>query len=152
MAFLEADLRSVDRVADATQVHFARIRVQRSQWTPLSPKWTLSYLPQLYNSYGTRPWQPALVGLLVILGFAVAYQTGSAFVQDADAKVVLPREPTWLHSLMFTADTFVPVLTISGVRDWGWRTGAGWRWVEVAERIAGAALTALATVSLVTYL
>ena len=112
----------------------------------------MSYLPQIYNSYGTRPWQPVIGGLLVIVGFAVAYRAGSAFVPDPEAKVVLPRGPTWLHSLMFSADTFVPVVTISGVRNWGWRTGPAWRWVEVAERISGAALTALATVSLVTYL
>jgi hypothetical protein len=150
LAFLEANLRATDHLAAATEVHYARVQIQRAGWSP--QRRVLSYLPQVYNSYGTRPWQPVLLGLAMILVFAALFSWKQVFVEDADAKVIKPRTPALLHSLLFSADTFVPVISISGVRDWGWRVADPWRWLEVTERATGVALTALATVSLATYL
>jgi hypothetical protein len=114
-------------------------------------KYSLSFVPQIYKSYGTRPWQPVLLGLIVVLLFAVLFYWFRVFEPEPE-KIQRPISPRPVFCMLYSIDTFVPIVTTTGVRNWGWQITDRYRWLEALERAAGVALSVAATISLATYL
>ena len=104
----------------------------------------VSLLSPAINGFGARPFRPIELSTLVIFLFAGAFWFADPFAPDGEAK---GREPRLLFCLLYSLDTFLPVVNISGVREWGWVPLESWRWVLVAERVAGVFLSAIAAYS-----
>ena len=64
------------------------------------------------------------------------------------------REPRPLaaFSLLYSIDTFIPFITVTGVKDWGYAT-KGWSYwgIELWERLAGLYLFGAAAYSITSY-
>jgi hypothetical protein len=60
----------------------------------------------------------------------------------------LPNKPFFLFSLFYSLDTFVPVVNITGVKDWGWSVANAFRWIVVIERVLGLSISVLAAYSI----
>jgi hypothetical protein len=89
--------------------------------------------------------------MLFIVAFAVVYWRSTAFVPDA-GKRQRSNRPLLLFSLLFSVDTFLPLINLTDVRSWGWRIRDGLHWVELCERIVGVLLSAAVAYSVTSYL
>jgi hypothetical protein len=153
LQFLRKNFEELGQLDEAAQVRYAIIQIKREvEWKKYGGKYLISFVPQLYNSYGTRPWQPVVAGLIFIVLFSILYFFLPAFEPDPEKDLQRPRSPDLLFCLLYSLDTFIPIVTISGVRNWGWRVADSVRWLEVLETAIGAALSVAATISLATYL
>ncbi len=62
-----------------------------------------------------------------------------------------PRTPRPLFSLMFSIESFIPILDVTGVKEWGWDLQPGYRWLAVVERLLGLLILYSAAYSLTYY-
>jgi hypothetical protein len=63
-----------------------------------------------------------------------------------------PKAPLWTFSLLYSVDTFVPFVTVSNIKEWGWKIADDWRWWELLEQILGFFLFSAAAYSLGSYI
>ncbi|HJR09054.1 MAG TPA: hypothetical protein VJ842_17475 [Pyrinomonadaceae bacterium] len=117
-----------------------------------SIEWFEAKLFSLPNRYGTSPYRPLIAGLFVIVLFALIYLIADPFVPGEDKKSPKPKKPLFLFSLMYSIDTFIPVIDVTKVRDWGWEMSPAYRWVTVTERLLGLVVFYSATYSLAYYI
>jgi hypothetical protein len=147
-------------VADARLVNYEIIKLRRESMDPLSVEWVVTGLLGLPSGFGTKPYRPLWVSLIVVLAFSVLYWLGNAFAKDKEDegdgkarsnKPARPVRPSFFFSLLYSIDTFVPLVAVTGVKEWGWKTSDEYRWIEVSERIFGLVLFGAAAYSVGTY-
>ena len=134
----KANLEATGRNADALDANHAAIEVNRdhvlAKWRP---KWLAAWAFELPTNYGTDPYQLLLITLIVIALCAIIYAAADPFVEVETGKG-RPKAPLLLFGLLFSIETFVPVLQVTGIKDWGWEIKtSGWRWLEALEGLAG---------------
>lgn len=94
------------------------------------------------SRFGSDPFRPLVISLIVIpIGWLAYWILGSrwkVFVTTTEEKPVRDKRPLGLFSLLYSIDTFIPFVTVTGVKDWGWET-KGWSYwlIELPERLAG---------------
>lgn len=147
------DLKANGRESDARHANHAAIQLNRDhvlrKWTSLD--WWAAWILELPTSYGTAPWRLLLVSIGLIVLCAVVYAVVDPFEREGDA-APRPKNPLPLFSLLFSIETFVPVLQVTGVKDWGWHIGTSrLRWLEAFEGLLGGVLLLLAGYSLASY-
>jgi uncharacterized protein YjbI with pentapeptide repeats len=140
---------------DATEVLY-QINEYVRVWVPeLQPSRLERYAGLLLkwpSRFGTRPFRPLWLALVVICFFAVIYWIKDPFTEkDKTKPPTKPRRPLAIFALMYSIDTFVPAIDISRVREWGWELTPSYRWVAVAERLVGLLIVYAAAYSLTYY-
>jgi hypothetical protein len=60
----------------------------------------------------------------------------------------LAKKPLFLFSLLYSLDSFVPVVNVSGVKEWGWVVANEYRWLVLIERVLGLTTSVLAAYSI----
>jgi hypothetical protein len=114
--------------------------------------WLGSVVRELPNRYGTEPYLPIIFGLIVILVCGVVYWLANPFVPAADPPRTRSKSPRFFFAMLYSVETFVPILKVTGIKDWGWVIkDSAWRWLEAFEGLAGGLLTILAAYSLSVY-
>jgi len=133
---------------DALIVNYEIIKIQRKYFMkPVQVGWWASVLLGIPNGYGTNPYRPLWIGLIIIGIFAVIYWLGDPFLPQED-NPRMPKTPLLIFSLLYSMDTFIPFIHITGVKSWGWRISPNYRWTEVLERVIGLAISSLAAYSI----
>ena len=133
---------------DALIVNYEIIKLQRNYFMePSQVGWWASVLLEIPNGYGTNPYRPLWIGLIIIGIFAVIYWLGDPFLPQEDNPRI-PKTPLLIFSLLYSMDTFIPFIHITGVKSWGWRISPNYRWTEVLERVIGLAISSLAAYSI----
>ena len=115
----------------------------------MSVEWWASFLLGLPSSYGTSPFRPFVVGFFIIVIFGVIYRIKDPYFKNKD--IVLEKRPKLLFSILYSLDTFIPFIDITGIKEWGWVIKGEYRWLEVFERILGLTISSLAAYSLGTH-
>jgi hypothetical protein len=146
--------RNFDEVADKPaelKANYYLIKLNREfEFDPKHLDWWAAFFLAGPSEFGTKPFRPFIISGILILIFAVLY-TFADFRHKDDENRRLSRRLRPIFAAFFSFDTFVPVVKLSGVGDWGWGLHGGWRWVGVAERALGVVLTAAAAYSVGTY-
>jgi hypothetical protein len=147
LRFWKQNFAILGQRTDELAVNYELVRLRRNYFTPKNGfRWWVSVLLEIPSRYGTRPFRPVLIGLLLILAFGVVYWAVDPFV--APKPDALPKEPLPLFSVFYSLDNFVPLVNITGVRDWGWVVSNGYRWVVLVERVLGLSVSILAAYSI----
>ena len=138
---------------DATEVLYEineYVRVQGIQ--PRTLDYYLGFLLKWPSRFGTRPYRPLWLGLIVVLIFALLYWIKDPFTEkDKSKPPSKPRTPRSIFALMYSIDTFVPIFELTRVKDWGWEISPPYRWVAVVERLLGLLIFYAAAYSLTYY-
>src|SRR2546423_11045403 len=112
----------------------------------------MAKLLSLPNGYGTSPYRPLWIGLLVICVFAVIFWMKDPFIpSDDEHPPKKSRNPLPLFSFMYSIDTFIPIIDVTKVKDWGWEVSSPCRWITVTERLLGLMVFYSAAYSLTYY-
>ena len=148
----KANLEATGRGADATDANHAAIKIDRDHiLSRVSLGWLAAWALELPNGYGTDPYRPLLISLVVVLICALVYALADPFVEK-EANNSKPKKPVALFALLFSIETFVPVLQVTGIKDWGWQIDESpLRWLESLEGLAGGVLTLVAAYSVASY-
>jgi len=152
LRFWKRNFTELDQPRDAREANFQLIKLKRSEeFKPLQIDWWLARVLEIGSRYGTRPYRvliiatPVIVGLtvlFVIVGFRRKREDGGY-----DNLAFWRRLP---YAFAFSLQTFVPFLTIPGIKDSGWKLANAW-WLEPLAGVLGVVLFGLAAYSL-TYL
>ena len=135
---------------DERKVRLELIRFRRKYLSPSQVEWWATYLLELPSGFGTSPYRPLWLGLLVIDLFAIAYWRKNAFVlKDAASRSYRP--PVFVLSILYSLDTFLPLVSVTGIKSWSWDIAPDLRRLELLERLLGVAITALSAYSIGSY-
>jgi hypothetical protein len=141
---LQIDARLANyRINELRRNHFSSYPAKASNWILEKP-----------NGFGTNPYRPLIYSAVIILAFAALYSIRDPFIEKKATPPETPsrpKRPLVIFSLLYSIDTFIPLVTITDVKDWGWIIDANYRWVELTERLIGLGLTSLAAFSLSIY-
>jgi hypothetical protein len=139
------------RNADALTANYAAISLNRDYVLKRGGiDWLAAWMLTWPTSYGTAPWRLLLYSVVIIGVCWIFFLVADPFDEKEEGKA-RPKRPHALFALLFSVETFVPVLQVTGIKDWGW-TIIGWRrWVEATEGLLGGVLTLLAAYSLASY-
>jgi hypothetical protein len=147
----QADFTQIGSDNDALTAHHEAIKLQRK----ITPMWTWAWLSawalELRDGYGTAPWRPVAISAGIIVLFALIYTLTNAFQQAGDTPPVA-KSPLLLFALAYSLETFIPVFSVTGIKQWGWRIQSWVRWLEVAEAVLGAIFTLLSAYSITAHL
>jgi hypothetical protein len=90
---------------------------------------------------------------VIVLLFSLYYWRTDPFIpgESKEKEPPVPKTPLWLFSLLYSIDTFLPFVEITGVTKWGWQVSPDYRWVFLAERLVGFALSALLALTIGSY-
>lgn len=151
LRFWQRNFLALGYKTDALEASYQIVNLRTKYFlTPARAEWWAALFLGLPNRYGTRPYRPLWVSLGVILLYAAIYYLSDPFVSQ-EGKSHYPKTPLLMFSLLFSIDTFVPLIAISGVKEWGWYVSDGFRWVVLSERVLGLALGGLAAYSIGSY-
>jgi hypothetical protein len=141
------------RNADALRANHTAITLNRDHVLhPLTPDWLAAWTLELPTSYGTAPWRLLLISVLVVVACGLVYAAADPFEAVEDIAKSRPKGPLVLFAILFSVETFIPVLKVTGVKDWGWWIKSSpLRWLEALEGLIGGILTLLAGYSLASY-
>jgi hypothetical protein len=154
LEFWKDNFIRLGHLKDAAEVNYEIIAFTRENNITIEPRradWWLSYLLSWPSRYGTRPYRPIWLALIVIVGFAVLFTIRDPFVAEDEKVIPKPRYPRLLFSFMYSVDTFLPVFDVTGVKKWGWQLKSSYRWVGVIERLFGLLILYSAAYSLTFY-
>jgi len=148
LKFWRKNFASLGQQTDQTEVSYELVVLRRNYFTnKYSLQWWLNVLLEVPSRYGTRPLRPTFIALLMILIFGLIYWAVNPFVAPKPADA-LPNHPLLLFSLSYSLDTFVPVVNITGVKDWGWVISNDFRWLVLFEKVLGLTISVLAAYSI----
>jgi hypothetical protein len=155
LEFWKDNFNRLGHPRDAAEVNYEINVFAREQGISIEPyttNWWLAYVLSWPSRYGTRPYRPLWIGLAVILIFAVFYWVTDPF-SEADPKnpPTKPRTPRPLFSLMYSIESFIPILDVTGVKHWGWDLQPSYRWLGLVERLLGLLILYSAAYSLTYY-
>jgi hypothetical protein len=109
------------------------------------------------SEFGTRPYRPLFFGLWAVPVFWFAYWLGdwvwTVFHPKTEGEdPSRSKSPVGLFSLLYSIDTFIPFVTVTGVKDWGWITKGRSYWLlELPERLVGLYFFSAAAYSITSY-
>jgi hypothetical protein len=152
LLFWKRNFLALGAQSDARIVNYEIIRLRHTYFmSPRQFDWWATFLLSLPNGYGTSPYRPLWIALIIIALFAVVYWRADSFVAEG-AVQRYPKIPLLPFAFFYSIDTFLPFVNVSGVKDWGWKISQKYRWVELVERLLGLLVSALAAYSLGSYL
>jgi len=152
LLFWKRNFSALGAQRDARIANYEIIRLRQTYFMrPRQIEWWATMLLGLPNAYGTSPYRPLWIALIIIGGFAVLYWWTDPFVVESEVQKY-PKKPLLPFALFYSVDTFLPVISVTGVKDWGWKISQKYRWVELLERLLGLAVGTLAAYSLGSYL
>ena len=139
---------------DAREVNREIITNRRELGLMGPGEWLVTRILGPASEFGTRPYRPFFIGLIVVPLFWLAYWWGDrceVFHPTKDPPF-RDKRPLSLFSLLYSIDTFIPFVAVTGVKDWDWAT-KGWSyWIlELPERIVGFYLFSAAAYSITAY-
>lgn len=137
--FWKRNFTALGEDRDAREANYQLIRLRRHEELGLDPNTWVPYILTVANRYGTRPYQPFWIALSFVALFAVVY----AVVGFTD----MPRRWWLFYACAFSVQTFVPFLTIPGIKDANLKLRRAW-WLEPAEGVVGVVLFGIAAYSL----
>lgn len=146
LLFWKNNFSQLGYTRDERKVTSELIKFRRSFLNPLQVEWWVSFLSGLPSEYGTHPYRPLWLGLLVINCFAILYWKSSAFVLKKDKTDTHQLHPL-LFSFLYSLDTFIPFITVTGVKEWEWELSPQFRRIELIERLLGLLLATLSAYS-----
>lgn len=149
--FWRRNFADLGRVRDAREVDVEIIKLRREKfmnWRDLD--WWFAYGLEPWNRFGTRPYRPVWIGALLIGLYAVLYAVFLPFRRTAGRDETSEHPPRFF-GVLFSIENFVPIVTVSDVKDWGWEPRPSWRGVVASQRVLGFAVTALAAYSIGSY-
>ena len=135
---------------DERQVRFELIKFRRKYLSPSQLEWWATYVLEFPNGFGTSPYRPLWLGFLFVDIFAVLYWKKRVFVLKDPEKQAY-RPPPLLLSLLYSLDTFIPVVTVTDVKTWGWEIAPAYKRLELVERVIGLVIFALSAYSIGSY-
>ncbi|MGH9968824.1 MAG: pentapeptide repeat-containing protein [Pyrinomonadaceae bacterium] len=139
---------------DAAEVNYEIIQFARQNKISLGRdkvEWWASLILSWPSRYGTHPYRPVWLGLLVIFIFGFVLWVKDPFMPDDSNTKPKPREPRLLFAMMYSVNTFFPIIEVTGVKNWGWQPIGAYRWLIVIERIFGLLILYVAAYSLTYY-
>jgi len=147
LEFWKRNFHLLDRGADEKEAAYWIVAVQRRfETNPLNV--ASSWLLELPSRYGTRPYRPLFISVGCIFVFAILFWRWNVFERSTGVEQARPSTPRPLFALLFSLETFIPFLDITGVRSWGWGVRSEFRWLELSERLLGLVFSALAAYSI----
>lgn len=154
LEFWKRNFNELGHELDASEVNYEinLLGTEGVRLEPWSVKWLEAKLLSLPNRYGTSPYRPLIAGLFVVVLFALIYLIADPFIPGTENQPPRPKRPLFIFSLMYSIDTFIPVIDVTKVRDWGWNVSDAYRWVTVTERLLGLIVFYSATYSLAYYI
>jgi hypothetical protein len=156
LQFWRANFDRLNEEGDKRAVNLELIRFRR---TCMDQPWSMryaSYLMELPTAYGTAPLRLVWTTALLIGAYATVYylldrRAKECFSTQKKDGEAIDRHPRALFALMYSLDTFLPFVEITGVKQWGWCIAGRARWIEVSERVVGIVTVAIATYCLTAY-
>lgn len=146
LRFWERNFTELGQDLDAREANFQLIKLKRNeQFKPLSTDYWAARVLEVGSRYGTRPYRPFLIAAIVIAVFTAVFVL-TRFQDDGEPPVPLPNGWRLPFAFAFSLQTFVPFLTIPGIKD-RWKLKNG-RWLEPLEGVMGVLLFGLAAYSL----
>jgi hypothetical protein len=86
------------------------------------------------------------------LAFLLPFLRRDPFIEKEAPEIPRrPKRPLVIFALLYSIEFFIPVVTVTGVENWGWVIAPNYRWAELTERLMGLVLTSLAAFSLSEY-
>lgn len=147
LTFWKTNFEQLGQRDDAFKVSYELNRVKLQYIYDKSQfKWWHAKFFGLVNDYGAQPYRPIVLGAVMVFVYALIYFLSGNFVATRDDAE--PLRPKWLFCLLYSVETFTPLLSITGLGTWAWRPGHSLRWVVVSERLIGLGLVALAIYSI----
>jgi hypothetical protein len=147
LQFWKRNFASLGQKRDELEANYELVRLRKNHLIrKYSLGWWASTFLELPSRFGTRPFRPLILGIALILLFGCIYWLTDPF-QSMVAQP-LDKEPLWIFAILYSVDTFVPFVHITGVGDWGWVVSNQYRWLVVAERALGLATSVLAAYSI----
>jgi hypothetical protein len=152
LGFWKRNFEQLGFQIDARRANYRINEVRRDHFSSYPAKAT-NWVLEKPNGFGTNPYRPLFYSIVIILAFALLYFRRDPFIEKAAPPETpsRPKHPLIIFALLYSIDTFIPVVTVTGVKNWGWTIAADYRWTELTERLIGLALTSLAAFSLSIY-
>lgn len=151
LLFWKRNFEALRNELDAREANFAAIELRRTHLLNLTDvEYWASVILELPNRFGTRPYRPLWISVVVIVLFAVVYWIKNPFTWQDGHEVSGRFRP--VYALLYSLDTFIPLVDITGVKDWGCTLSQQFRGLELAQRLLGFVLTSLAAYSVGSYL
>lgn len=148
LRYWRKNFANLGQKSDEAAVNYELVLLRRNYFTRrYSLEWWLNVLLGIPSRYGTRPMRPTFIGLIMILTFGLIYWAANPFVAPKPAEA-LPNHPLFVFALAYSLDTFIPVVNITGVKDWGWVISNGFRWLVLFEKALGLTISVLAAYSI----
>ena len=152
LLFWKRNFSALGAQRDARIANYEIIRLRQAYFmSPWQIEWWATVLLGLPNGYGTSPYRPLWIALIIICGFALFYWWTDPFVVESEVQKY-SKKPLLPFALFYSIDTFLPIISVTGVKAWGWKISQKYRWVELLERLLGLAVGTLAAYSLGSYL
>lgn len=147
LEFWKRNFATLGQRRDELEANYEVMRLRRNYLTrKYGLRWWASILLELPSRYGTRPFRPIMLGVFMIFLFGFVYWFADPFQPvRSDA---LAKKPLFLFSLLYSLDSFVPVVNVSGVKEWGWVVANEYRWLVLIERVLGLTTSVLAAYSI----
>jgi hypothetical protein len=152
LSFWKRNFEQLGLPIDARLANYRINELRRNHFLSYPAKAT-NWILEKPNGFGTNPYRPLFYSIGFILVFAFVLFLRDPFIEStAPPKIPSrPKRPLILFALLYSIDTFIPIITVTGVKDWGWAVKADYRWVELTERLIGLCLSSLAAFSLSIY-
>ncbi len=132
---------------DELEANYELIRLERKYFLDkTSSDWWASVILEMPSRYGTRPYRPLKIGLVLVVIFGLFYWIIDPFEKKSEK--TLDKKPLMIFSLLYSIDTFIPLINITGIKEWGWTIVSKYRWIELLERLLGLAIATLAAYSI----
>jgi hypothetical protein len=147
LQFWKRNFASLGQKRDELEANYELVRLRKRYFVrKYGLGWWVSTCLELPSRFGTRPLRPPIVGIVLVLAFGCIYWWTDPF--RATVPNPLDKRPLWAFAILYSVDTFVPLVHITGVGDWGWAVSNPYRWLVLFERVLGLATSVLAAYSI----
>jgi hypothetical protein len=154
LRFWKRNFDALGQKRDALEVNRDLILFHRRHFLDRSQlDWWLSYFLDWPNNYGTQPYRPVLVGVLVIVFFIGVYFLLRVFepTSTAPSGHSMANSTRIGYSVIYSLNAFIPLVKLVDEDKWGWRISKRYRWLELSESALGLIISLLAAYSVTSY-
>jgi hypothetical protein len=122
---------------DAREANYALVKLERREdFGVLKPNTWAPYVLALASGYGTDPYRPFWMAVLAVAIFAAIFWP-IGFQKTTNTSTTVMAGRFWpVFAIGFSVQTFVPFLTIPGIKDSDWELRCFW-WLEPVEGVIG---------------
>jgi hypothetical protein len=151
LGFWKRNFEELGLHADARHANYRINELRRTYFSSFPAKSTIWVLEKP-NGFGTNPYRPLVYSTVIILAFWLLFLRRDPFIEKETPEIPRrPKRPLVIFALLYSIELFIPVVTVTGVENWGWVIAPNYRWAELTERLMGLVLTSLAAFSLSEY-